>query len=80
MTLSGALETAIRMKRDWLGIKILFLSILTGDADIDKLIEIGVEGVISKSASFTELNNAVACIIAKKPFTQRREAALIKYN
>jgi DNA-binding NarL/FixJ family response regulator len=67
MIISGAIETAIQMKKDWPGIKILFFSMLTGDGDINKLIEIGVDGVISKNASFTELKNAVVRIIDKMP-------------
>ena len=65
----GSLVTAIRMKREWPGIKILFFSMLNSDAYADNLMKIGVEGFISKSAPFAELNDTLLSMMQKMPAT-----------
>lgn len=65
----GCLETAIRMKREWPGIKILFFSMLNSDDYADNIKKIGVDGFISKHASFAELNAALLNMMKKMPAT-----------
>jgi DNA-binding NarL/FixJ family response regulator len=59
MPVAGWLATAIHMKRIWPGIKILFFSMPKSEAYISRLMEIGVDGFISKKAPFEELNKAL---------------------
>lgn len=63
----GSLQTAIRIKREWPGIKILFISMLNSDAYADNLKKIGVDGFIPKSAPFAELNDALSNMMQKMP-------------
>jgi DNA-binding NarL/FixJ family response regulator len=65
---TGWLETAIRFKRNWPGIKILFFSMPKSDTYINKLMEIGVDGFISKKAPFEELNKALLNLVKKGNF------------
>ena len=60
------LETVIRVKRNWPGIKILFFSMPKSHTYINQLMEIGVEGYISKNAPFSVLNKALLNLIKKK--------------
>jgi two-component system, NarL family, invasion response regulator UvrY len=59
----SSLETAIRMKRHWPEIKILFVSMLNSDDYADNLNKIGVEGFVSKRAPFAELHAALLEIL-----------------
>jgi DNA-binding NarL/FixJ family response regulator len=65
----GNLETAILMKREWPGIKILFFSMFDNDAFTDTLNKIGGDGFISKRAPFAELNDALLNMMQKLPAT-----------
>jgi DNA-binding NarL/FixJ family response regulator len=65
LPVAGVFETTIRVKREWPGIKILLFSMFKSDAYIGKLKEMGVDGFISKSASFSELNDALISIMKK---------------
>ena len=65
MPVTGWLEMAIRMKRHWPGIKILFFSMPVSDAYISQLMEIGVDGFVSKKSTFKELHNALLKTVKK---------------
>ena len=65
MPVTSGLEMIIRVKRNWPGIKILFFSMPKSDAYVSKLMEIGVDGFISKHAPFAELNYALLNIMKK---------------
>ena len=59
MPVSVWLETVIRLKKNWPGTKILYFSMPVSEAYISQLMEIGVDGFISKKSPFKELHNAL---------------------
>jgi DNA-binding NarL/FixJ family response regulator len=69
MPITDGVETAMLVKRKWPGIKILFFSMPKSDAYISQLMDIGVDGFISKHAPFAELNNALLNIMKKMQTT-----------
>src|SRR5687768_13628228 len=62
----GSLETAIRMKREWPEIKILFVSMLNSDDYADNLKKMGVAGLVSKRAPFAELHAVLSNLMEKQ--------------
>lgn len=65
MPITEWLDTVIRVKRNWPGIKILFFSMPKSETYINQLMEIGVDGFISKKVPFEELNKELLNIIKK---------------
>jgi len=63
MPSTSGIETAIRMKKEWPGVKILYFSMHNSETYTNKLKEIGVDGFISKKAPFAKLNDALLNIL-----------------
>ncbi len=65
----GGLEAAQKIKKDYPNIKIILLSAENTQEIINKAIEIGIDGFISKSDTTKELANAIKSIVQQgEPF------------
>ena len=60
---TGWLETAIRFKRNWPGIKILFFSMQNGSVYMNRAREVGADGYLCKDASSEEFNKALYALL-----------------
>jgi DNA-binding NarL/FixJ family response regulator len=58
-------ETAVHLRKNWPGIKIVFFSMHNSAAFIKKASQLGAEGFISKDAPFEVLNNALLDALKK---------------
>jgi DNA-binding NarL/FixJ family response regulator len=66
MPVMDGFETAVHLRKNWPGIKIVFFSIYNSPAFIKKAAQLGSEGFISKDAPFEDLNAALVAALKKQ--------------
>lgn len=64
MPVMDGFETAIELKKNWPGVKILFFSMHNSKAYVSKARQLGADGFLSKDASFEELKQAFAMVLS----------------
>ncbi|WP_207510353.1 response regulator [Longitalea luteola] len=65
MPVMDGFEVATALKKDWPGIKILFFSMHNSTSYINKALQLGADGFLSKDASFEELSQALKGLMNK---------------
>lgn len=66
MPVMDGFETAVQLKKNWPGIKILFFSMHKEPAYIEKALKSGADGFVAKDASSDELTKALRMVISKE--------------